>query len=418
MSEVTNKPDRGSILSIFLTVFIDMLGVGIIIPVIPALFFEESAQFFSPGVSQETRSILYGFLIASYPFMQFFGAPVLGALSDRHGRKPLLAISLVGTAIGYLLFAVAIMEQNIWLLFASRMLPGFMGGNISILLSAIADVSDAKSKTQNFGLVGMAFGIGFILGPAIGGILADGTVVSWFDHETPFWFTAGLTFFNILLVQFRFRETLKEKQETEISLVRGFRNIATSMTAPKLRVIFSVVLLLSLGFSFFTQFFSVLLIDKFGYTEKNIGMVFGWVGIWLAFTQGFTVRRLSRKFSSRQILNFTPFLLGTALATILIPEQAWWMFVITPFTATFQGITAPNLTTVISEQATARQQGEILGINQSVQALGQMIPPVIAGYLNTLNGNFPIMAAAVFTICGGLVYVLIFQRKNATTIPA
>ncbi|MEZ4775516.1 MAG: MFS transporter [Bacteroidia bacterium] len=418
MTEVANKPDRGSILSIFLTVFIDMLGVGIIIPVIPALFFDESSQFFSSDFSHEMRSILYGFLIAAYPFMQFFGAPVLGALSDRHGRKPLLSISLIGTAVGYLLFAVAIMTQNIWLLFASRMLPGFMGGNISILLSAIADVSDAKSKTQNFGLVGMAFGIGFILGPAIGGILADSTVVSWFDHETPFWFTAALTIINTLLVHFRFKETLKEKQESEISLAKGFKNIATSMTSPRLRVIFTVVLLLSLGFSFFTQFFSVLLIDKFGFTEKNIGLVFGWVGIWLAFTQGFTVRKLSKKFSSRQILNFTPFFLGIALATILIPDQAWWLFVITPFTASFQGITAPNLTTVISEQATARQQGEILGINQSVQSLGQMIPPVIAGYLNTLNGNFPILAAAAFTLCGGLVYVFVFQKKNPATIPA
>ncbi|MDX2247246.1 MAG: MFS transporter [Bacteroidia bacterium] len=418
MSEISNKPDRGSILSIFLTVFIDMLGVGIIIPVIPALFFEESAHFFSPDVAHQTRSILYGFLLASYPFMQFFGAPVLGALSDRHGRKPLLSLSLVGTAVGYLLFAWAIKTQNLWLLFASRMLPGFMGGNISILLSAIADVSDAKSKTQNFGLVGMAFGIGFILGPAIGGILADNTVVSWFDHSTPFWFTAGITVVNMLLVQFRFKETLKEKQASKISLITGFRNIGTSLSAPKLRVIFSVVLLLSLGFTFFTQFFSVLLIDKFDYTEKNIGVVFGWVGIWLAFTQGFTVRRLSRRFSSREILNFTPFLLAAALATILIPDQAWWMFVITPFSASFQGITAPNLTTVISEQASARQQGEIMGINQSVQSLGQTIPPIIAGYLNTINGNLPIIAAATLTLCGGLVYVLIFQRKTSATIPA
>lgn len=123
-----NQPKRASLGTIFLTVFIDLLGVGIIIPVIPALFFEEGAMIFDPGTSETYRSVLYGLLIASYPFMQFFGAPMLGALSDRLGRKPVLLVSLAGTLVGYLLFAVAILQQNLWLLFASRMLPGFTGG--------------------------------------------------------------------------------------------------------------------------------------------------------------------------------------------------------------------------------------------------------------------------------------------------
>jgi len=119
-----------------------MLGIGIIIPVIPALFFEQDAMFFSEAVTYESRSIIYGFLLAAYPIMQFFGAPILGALSDRHGRKPLLTISLIGTMIGYFLFAVALLQGNLILLFFSRLLPGFTGGNISIVYSAIADASE------------------------------------------------------------------------------------------------------------------------------------------------------------------------------------------------------------------------------------------------------------------------------------
>lgn len=412
MAETGAKGSNRAILPIFLTVFIDMLGVGIIIPVIPALFFEDNSGFFASGISADNRSIIYGFLLASYPFMQFFGAPVLGSLSDRYGRKPLLSISLIGTTIGYILFAFAIIQQDLYLLFFSRMLPGFTGGNISIMLSAIADVSDAKTKTQNFGLIGMAFGIGFILGPAIGGVLADNTVVSWFNHATPFWFTAGLTILNILLVQFRFSETLKEKRDSQISFFTGFRNIAYSLNSPRLRIIFLVVLLLSLGFTFFTQFYSVLLIEKFDYTEKNIGLLYGWVGIWLAFTQGVIVRQLSKRFRPNQILTFTPWLLGLVLITLLIPDQAIWMYLITPFIAMLNGTTSPNLTTVISEQATAQQQGEILGINQSFQSLGQAVPPIIAGYLHTINGNFPIMAASILTIAGALVYLLLFRKAK------
>jgi len=396
--------------TIFLTVFIDMLGVSIVIPVIPGLFFSETSDFFSPTVSDNLRSILYGWLAAAYPLMQFFGAPYLGALSDRYGRRPILAISLVGTMIGYVLFAIAIIRQDIFLLFFSRMLPGFTGGNISIALSAIADISTKEDKTKNFGLVGAAFGLGFILGPAIGGFLADSTVVSWFTHATPFWFTAGLTFINLMLVQFRFPETLKEKQMTPLSMFTGFRNIATSFRTPHLRTIFIVVLLIGLGFSFFTQFFSVFLFQKFSYTEKSIGLLYGWIGIWLVITQGLIVRRMSGKVAPSKILSISIICLAASIAVMLIPTEAWWFYLLNPFIALSQGLTSPNLTTVVSEQVSAKQQGQILGINQSMQSIGATIPPIVAGYLNALNGNFPLIAGAVFCLLGWAVFVFVFRK--------
>ncbi len=403
---------RAPLAAIFLTVFIDLLGIGIIIPVLPALFFGPEATLFGPETGERERSIIYGLLLASYPLLQFFGAPVLGSLSDRYGRKPLLMFSLAGTLIGYLIFAVAIGQNNLLLLFLSRMLPGFTGGNISIIFSSIADVSDPSSRAKNFGLVGMAFGLGFVLGPTLGGLLADSATVSWFTPATPFYFTALLTFLNIALVYFRFGETLETRRQSSVSFLTGFRNVGASFGDPRLRGIFTVVLLLSLGFSFFTQFFSVLLINKFSYAEKDIGLLFGWIGLWLVFTQGVTVRILSRYFQSAAILRVSILLLSGALAALLLPNQGWMFFFLNPFVATFQGITAPNLTATVSNQAGQERQGEILGINQSMQSLGQAVPPVIGGYLNAVNGYLPLITAAGLTFLGWLIYMWVFSGKK------
>lgn len=381
-----------------------MLGVTIIIPVIPAIFFESDSQFFAAEVSRETKSIYYGILLLCYPFFQFFGAPILGSLSDRHGRKPVLSLALLGTLIGYLLFAYAIYSKNLWLLFFSRMLPGFTGGNVSIIMSSISDISDEASRTRNFGLVGMAFGIGFILGPSIGGILADDTIVSWFNHATPFLVVAGLTFVNIILVNFFFRETLAQKRQSIISMFSGVKNIGKSFSEQKLRSVFLIVLCISIGFTFFTQFFSVYLYEKFSWTEKQIGLLYGWVGVWLAITQGVIVRGLSYRFAPRTVLNFSILLIALGISLLMIPSNSWVFYLINPIIAIGIGITNPNMTTVVSMQVGPDRQGEILGINQSMNSLGQMVPAIIGGYLVGINLNFPLLAGTIMILVAWLLY--------------
>ena len=407
------KHKHRTLVAVVMTAFLDMLGVGIIIPIMPALFFEPQSAILPATIDDTYRSILFGLLIGCYPFMQFFGAPVLGALSDRYGRKPLLALSNLGVLAGYLLFAWSIIIGNLWLMFFSRMLPGFAGGNVSIAMSSVADVSEGEEeKTKNFGLVGMAFGIGFILGPALGGILGDSSVVAWFRSDSPFWFAAILAFANLLVVQFFFPETLKESGQMKAGFFTGFRNIGKSFNLPGLRGVFTVVLLLSIGFSFFTQFFSVYLIQKFSYSEKYIGFLYGWVGLWFAFTQGGLVPYLSRWFRPRQLLSVCIILLSLALAANLLPGESGWLYLLTPLVAISQGIIMPNMTSVISSRAGYGKQGEVLGINQSMQSLGEIIPPFIAGYLNALNINLPLLSAAVLVFVAWLIYMMVARKAS------
>jgi len=281
----------------------------------------------------------------------------------------------------------------------------------------------------------MAFGLGFILGPALGGILADDSVVSWFTSSTPFIFTGILTFLNILMVKFIFRETLPRLQPDYIpasqnmeggtvndlneegkikwsSLFRGFRNIATSFREAKLRVIFTVILLLSLGFTFFTTFFAVLLYDRFSFSEKDVGFLFGWIGIWLVITQGVFVRRLSKKFSPNQLLPYSIFALFISIGILVLPSEAWMFYALNPMVAIAQGITSPNMTTVVSTQVGEHRQGEVLGINQSMISVGQIFPPLLAGWLNTINGSLPILAGAFMIFLAWVVYVFVFRRKT------
>ena len=396
---------RNPILSIFITVFIDMLGVGIIIPVFAPLIVKNDLGIIPAQYDQASRQIIYGFLTATFAFAQFFGAPILGALADRYGRKRILNISLIGTLAGYIIFALAIHIKLLWLLFIARAIPGFMGGNISIALAALADLSDDKSKAKNFGLVGMAFGLGFIFGPFIGGVLGN------IDYSMPLWFTAGLTLINVLLVYIQFPETFKPKSVRPITMLAGFHNILKAFTYREMSVILLVLFLQAFGFTFFTQFFPVFMIEKFAVSKAEIGKIFGFVGIWIAFTQGFITRKMAVKFAPTQILRFS--LLGMSIAVLLnlLPDTLFWLYAVQPLLAISQGLTQPNMTSVVSSLGTTENQGEILGIQASVQSLAFAIPPIIAGFISGIDYRYPIIAGSISLFLAFLVYTFFFTPK-------
>lgn len=392
---------------LFLTILIDMIGVGVLIPVIPQLLGEPSSPAFLLGPGQQHLGfILLGFLMAVYPIAMFFASPILGSLSDKYGRRPVLLISILGTSIGYFLFAYAIMTKNIPLLFISRMFDGLTGGNIATVQAAIADQVKIENRAKAFGMIGAAFGLGFILGPFIGGKLADPSLVPWFSATIPFIFAGILALINLASIYFFFSETNEHiDKDRKINFFGAIGNIMKAKKMTEIRHLLIVALLFNAGFAFFTSFFNVYLTTKFNYTPGQIGNFFGYVGMCVVFTQLVIVRFVSKKYDQINILRFAIPATGFALLLYLLPTQAWWIFVIALIFAIPNGIQQANFSALLSKRIDPTKRGEVLGISASVNSIGQSVPPLLAGVIAVIFAPWtPIFIAGLFIISAGILF--------------
>lgn len=402
---------------IFGTTLLDMLGIGLIIPVVTPLILDPHRHLLDPTTPFGDRTLVLGFLLSSFSLAQFLGSGLLGSLSDRHGRKPVLFWTVAGTMLSYLVFGVGIMLESLPLLFVARLILGFCSGNLAVTFSSIADLSAPEAKSRNFGMVGAAFGIGFVLGPFLGGLLSDPQNHPSLGYETPFWAAAVLSALNLAVIHRFFKETLAQRTHRPLSLGDGVRQIRTAFGHPALRKLFLVSFLMVFGFNFFSQYLQVYMIERFDYKQRDIGNLFGYLGLWIALTQGGLLRPISGRFSPERILRVSLPVLALGFIGILWPSQPFWLYAILPLVSLGQGFSSPSLLSLVSNRADASVQGEILGINQSVNSFAQLLPPLLGGIVVAWDLRAPLVAAGVFVVLAWLTLTSIKQQPLGRTSP-
>lgn len=360
--------NRSPLVVIFTTVFIDLLGFGIVIPVLP--YYAESTSF-----NATPRTV--GFLFASYSIMQLFFAPVLGRLSDKYGRRPVLLISILGTGLGFLILGFA---TTIWMLFAGRILDGISGGNISTAQAYIADITPVEERAKGMGLVGAAFGLGFVFGPAIGGIL------SGWGNYLPFLFAAALCFANAALLYFRLPETITPDHPARVLAgERGLGKLFKSLRNPRLGFVLTIYFLFVVAFSIMTTAFSLYTMFRFGYDAMHTGYLFAYVGLIAVVIQGGLIGRLVKRFGELPLVIVGAlFFAGSLFAVPFVGPQTGGLLGLLIGGGIFSvgnSLATPALTSLASKAVGAAEQGGVLGLLQSSGSLARAVGPSIAAVL-------------------------------------
>jgi len=353
---------------IFVTIFIDLVGFGMVIPILP--YYANTDPF-------NATPLEIGFLVATYSMMQFFFSPLLGRLSDRYGRRPILFISLLGSALGYLVIGFA---NTLFLVFLGRIISGITGGNISTAQAYIADVTSKKDRAKGMGLFGAAFGLGFIFGPAIAG------VTSKYGVHVPFFFAAALSLANAIALYFVLPESLKPSQRAVIPKRKNrILELFESLRDKEFRELNIVYFLLVTAFSIMTYAFVLYTTFRFGYTPEENGYLFAFVGIIAIIGQGFLFNKLVMRWGEPPLIVAGCLMMVVSLFAVpLVGPQLGGLVGLLMGTAILSfgnSLASPGLSSLASKSADEHDQGRAMGILQSGASLARVVGPVIGGLL-------------------------------------
>jgi len=370
--------NKNRLFIIFVIVFVDMLGFSLILPLLP----------FYAGTFGAS-DLLIGLLVASYAAAQFIGAPLMGRLSDRFGRRPILLLSITGTFAGFLLLGFA---RSLWVMFASRMLDGLTGGNISVAQAYISDVSDEKDRAKSFGMIGAAFGLGFIIGPAVGGTLS-----ALGGYALPAFLAAAMAFINLALVTFWLPESLSPARMAAIAAhprpAFSLKTLQLALNKPRVGPLLHTRFFFGLAFATFQTIFSQYA-QRLGLSAQSTGYILAYVGVLSVFMQGFAIGRLAKRYREASLILAGAVIMAIALLGWALTRNVWILLVVLAPAALSGGLLNTMLTSALSKSVYPEEIGGTLGLSTSIESLTRVLAPSIGGYL---LGVFGLWAPGFFS---------------------
>jgi MFS transporter, DHA1 family, tetracycline resistance protein len=382
-----------SLMTIFFVVFIDLFGFGIILPLLPFI-----------GEKYGAKPFEIGLLAATYSLFQLISTPVLGRLSDRYGRKKLLIFSQIGTAIGFLMLAFA---NSLPLIFLSRIIDGATGGNISIAQAYIADVTTKEDRAKGMGLIGAAFGLGFIFGPAIGGFLSK------FGFQAPALFATFISLVTVFATIFFLKESVDiKKAQTSPKTSFSFAEMKRTLTKFPIGLLILSFLLINMAFSSMQSIFPLWAAEAFKYGPQQNGLIFAYIGVLVVIMQLIVLPRMVKKFGEKKLLVLALFSLSFGLFLQPVYHVLWFLLFSMVFIAFGNALSNPTIQSLASKSVPPEEYGGTLGFLQSAGAFGRITGPVLGGFLFQTLGNDSPFYAGGFILLILLIYIYLkYGRK-------
>lgn len=406
-----SKEKKGTFFTLLLSGFIDYAGIALVYPIFAYLLFDPSYHFFTPETSDAIKGLWLGVLIALYPLMQFFSSPVLGALSDRKGRKRLLLISLVISFSGYLFAIWGVLNHSLFYLALYRILVGIGAGNGSIISASVADLSTKETKGRNFGLLSMSFGAGFTIAPFFGGFL-----VNSYGYLIAFVLPLALVLLNALLVIWKLHDSCKPVPGSKVSLFMSFSLLKRAASFVSLKGLFLSLLIFTIGWAFFTEFCTLFLVDRFDFKPEATGVYFGFAGLCYALSAGFLAPMIAKKIGAGRALCLSQLLSGVGIMALIFIRTPLALWIYTPLLEFLMSFVYPTTSTVISNRVSSKVQGEAMGIYQAINALAIALSPFFGG---ALVGAYPwviVVVGGVIMSLGGVAFLL-YHRPHTEGVP-
>lgn len=391
-----------AIFLILMNAFLDWMGIGLVYPMFSSMLFHGHCQLLPLSSSDTTRAFCLGLLLCIAPLTQFFSAPILGSWSDLVGRKKVFLISLSIGVVGYGLGVLSIQYEHLLMLIISRVVVGISLGSAAVGTAALADISTDEEKPKNFGLVNMAAGAGFTIGPFLGGKLPDLPLFS-LGYTLPFLFAGIGTLFNLIFILFLFKDTYLPNKKTKISALTGLNNIRKAFYFPKLRAVFLSVFIFSFGWSFYWEFIPITWIGEYGLSSSEIGNFYAYGSFFYAISCGLLIRPIVRIFRAQQVLFYALILTGISILGVLFYQSlnAWWFYI--PIQQYLLAFLLPTAATIVSNSVDKTHQGETMGVFQAVEALAYGLSPLTSGIFAGINQLMPIIIGGISFLFAALV---------------